>query len=181
MRNGGFPGTEFVCRQNVVTICLSMQLYPRSQISSHAKSGHCALARANRVFGTDAKRIRTKNTVMDKSKSSMGWLLYNIATLQPRGEARFKSSRTSGNALEQRQHALDGFAIRRVHEKHTVQPRLREYGLFLAEGAPPPFAMVGARAAGAHAAEGLVLLGDVPYAVIQSDPAGNRLDRKSVV
>jgi hypothetical protein len=23
-------------------------------------SGHCALARANRVFGTDEKRIRTK-------------------------------------------------------------------------------------------------------------------------
>jgi hypothetical protein len=32
-------------------------------------SGHCALARANRVFGTDEKRIRTKNTVTDKSNS----------------------------------------------------------------------------------------------------------------
>jgi hypothetical protein len=49
-----------------------MQLYPRSQISSHAKSGHCALARANRVFGTDEKRIRTKNTVMDKSNNGLG-------------------------------------------------------------------------------------------------------------
>jgi hypothetical protein len=29
-------------------------------------------ARANRVFGTDEKRIRTKNTVMDKSKSGLG-------------------------------------------------------------------------------------------------------------
>jgi len=28
----------------------------------------CALARANRVFRTDEKRIRTENTVMDKSK-----------------------------------------------------------------------------------------------------------------
>jgi len=34
------------------------------QISSHAGSGHCARARANRVFGPDEKRIRTKNTVM---------------------------------------------------------------------------------------------------------------------
>jgi len=39
---------------------------------SHAKSGHCALARANRVFGTDEKRIRTENTVMDKSKNGLG-------------------------------------------------------------------------------------------------------------
>jgi hypothetical protein len=38
--------------------------------------------RANRVFGTDEKRIRTKNTVMDKSKDGLGLLLYNIATLQ---------------------------------------------------------------------------------------------------
>jgi len=28
--------------------------------------GHCALARANRVFCTDKKRIRTENTVMKK-------------------------------------------------------------------------------------------------------------------
>jgi hypothetical protein len=39
-------------------------------------------ARANRVFGTDEKRIRTKNTVMDKSKDGLSLLLYNIATLQ---------------------------------------------------------------------------------------------------
>jgi hypothetical protein len=32
-------------------------------------------ARANRVFGTDEKRIRTKNTVMDKSKSGFGVVL----------------------------------------------------------------------------------------------------------
>jgi len=35
---------------------------------------HCALARANHVFGTDEKRIRTKNMVMDKSKGGLGWL-----------------------------------------------------------------------------------------------------------
>jgi len=29
-------------------------------------------ARANRVFGTDEKRIHTKNTVIDKSKTSLG-------------------------------------------------------------------------------------------------------------
>ena len=39
---------------------------------------HCALSRANRVFGTDKKRIRTKNAVMDKNKDSAG-VLYEIA------------------------------------------------------------------------------------------------------
>jgi hypothetical protein len=36
-------------------------------------------ARANHVFCTDKKRIRTKNAVMDKSKGGLGWLLYKIA------------------------------------------------------------------------------------------------------
>jgi len=46
---------------------------------SPAKCGHCALARADRVFGTDEKHIRTENTVMDKSKGGLGWFLYKIA------------------------------------------------------------------------------------------------------
>jgi len=33
----------------------------------------CALARANRVFRTDEKRIRTENTVMVNTKHSMGF------------------------------------------------------------------------------------------------------------
>ena len=36
-------------------------------------------ARANRDFGTDEKRIRTKITVMDKSNSGLGLLLSKIA------------------------------------------------------------------------------------------------------
>jgi len=39
----------------------------------------CALARANRDFGTDEKRIRTKITVMDKNKSGLRLLLSKIA------------------------------------------------------------------------------------------------------
>ena len=38
----------------------------------------CALARANRVFRADEKRIRTENTVLDKSESGLRWLLYKI-------------------------------------------------------------------------------------------------------
>jgi hypothetical protein len=33
--------------------------------------GCCALSRANREFGTDKKRIRTKFTVLDKSKRGL--------------------------------------------------------------------------------------------------------------
>jgi hypothetical protein len=36
-------------------------------------------ARANRVFCADEKRIRTENTVMDKSKDDTGLLLSKIA------------------------------------------------------------------------------------------------------
>jgi hypothetical protein len=39
--------------------------------------GHCALARANRVFRADEKRIRSENTVIDKNKDSAG-VLYKI-------------------------------------------------------------------------------------------------------
>jgi hypothetical protein len=39
----------------------------------------CALSRANRGFGTDIKRIRTKTTVIDKSKSGLGLPLSEIA------------------------------------------------------------------------------------------------------
>jgi len=40
---------------------------------------NCALARANRVFATDKKRIRTKTTVIDKSNHGLGLLLSKIA------------------------------------------------------------------------------------------------------
>jgi hypothetical protein len=36
-------------------------------------------ARANHVFCTDKKRIRTENAVMDKNKDGLGLLLYKIA------------------------------------------------------------------------------------------------------
>jgi hypothetical protein len=33
--------------------------------------GHCALSRANPVFGTDEKRIRAKNAVIDNNKGGV--------------------------------------------------------------------------------------------------------------
>jgi hypothetical protein len=46
---------------------------------SHVTSQLCALARANHVFGTDEKRIRTENTVIDKSKGGLDLFLSKIA------------------------------------------------------------------------------------------------------
>src|ERR1039457_4836537 len=43
--------------------------------------------RANHVSGTDEKHIRTRNTVMDKTKGGSDWLLCKIEPLQQR-EAR---------------------------------------------------------------------------------------------
>jgi len=39
-------------------------------------------ARANRVFCTDEKRIRTENTVIDKSNKRLGLSLYKIAEFE---------------------------------------------------------------------------------------------------
>jgi hypothetical protein len=47
-------------------------------------------ARANHVFGTDEKRIRTKNTVMDKSNHGLRLLLSKIADCV---RIRFSSAR----------------------------------------------------------------------------------------
>jgi hypothetical protein len=44
-------------------------------------------ARANRVSGTDEKHIRTRNTVMDKTKGGLDWLLCKIEPMRQR-EAR---------------------------------------------------------------------------------------------
>jgi len=44
-------------------------------ISAKVSDRSLRAARANRGFGTDEKRIRTKTTVMDKSKAGSGRLL----------------------------------------------------------------------------------------------------------
>jgi hypothetical protein len=56
--------------------------------------------RANRIFRTDEKRIRTENTVMDKGNSGPGLVLCNIAILkQPRGAVQ-RGSYSSERAEE---------------------------------------------------------------------------------
>jgi hypothetical protein len=50
---------------------------------------HCALTRANRVFCTDEKCIRTENAVMVNTKHGMG-VLYKIA--DPRGRLFVRAS-----------------------------------------------------------------------------------------
>ncbi|MBI5911220.1 MAG: hypothetical protein HY848_14870 [Betaproteobacteria bacterium] len=54
---------------------------PKSEVSSDVcryREAALRAARANRDFGTDMKRIRTKITVMDKSNNGFGLLLSKI-------------------------------------------------------------------------------------------------------
>jgi len=62
---------------------------------SYAKSGHCALTRANRVFCTDEEHIRAENTVMDKSRGGLGLFLPKIADC---ARIRFSSVRNRRSA-----------------------------------------------------------------------------------
>jgi hypothetical protein len=52
--------------------------------------------RANRVFGTDMKRIRTKDTVMDKSKGGLGWFFLQDRRLRADG---FSSAQQRNSAI----------------------------------------------------------------------------------
>jgi hypothetical protein len=68
--------------------------------------------RANRVFGADEKRIRTKNTVMNKSKSNFGFNLRSPIVCgqvhrphtigDPRGRAAVRASLKSIFEIEHR-------------------------------------------------------------------------------
>ena len=55
----------------------------------------CALARANRVFRTDEKRIRTENTVMDKSTNGFGLLLSKIVDCVRMGSSSVRNRRSA--------------------------------------------------------------------------------------
>jgi len=66
---------------------------------AHARSGHCA--RANRVFGTDEKRIRAENTALEKGKSGLAWFLskfyrhssmHSLSCMQALRSARFMAN-----------------------------------------------------------------------------------------
>jgi hypothetical protein len=52
--------------------------------------------RANRVFGTDMKRIRTKDTVMDKSRGGLGWFFLQDRRLRADG---FSSAQQRNSAI----------------------------------------------------------------------------------
>jgi len=59
-------------------------------------------ARANRDFGTDEKRIRTKITVMDKSNSGLGLPLYKIADCARMAFSSVRNRRSARTAFRPR-------------------------------------------------------------------------------
>jgi hypothetical protein len=62
--------------------------------------------RANRDFGTDMKRIRTKITVMDKSKGGLGWHLYKIADCARMCFSSVRNRRSARTASRPRKNTL---------------------------------------------------------------------------
>jgi len=58
-------------------------------------SGICALARANRVLGTDKKHIRTQNTVMDKSNNGLGFAFIQDRRLRAVGFSSAQNRHTA--------------------------------------------------------------------------------------
>jgi len=66
----------------------------------------CALARANRVFRADEKRMRTENTVMDKNKDSAG-VIYEIVDCARMCFSSVRNRRSARTAFCPRKKLLD--------------------------------------------------------------------------
>jgi len=71
--------------------------------------------RANLVSGTDEKRIRTRNKVMDKSKEGLVWLLSEILD---RARMCFSSVRNRGSARTGRRPRKGGRFFVRATSQH---------------------------------------------------------------
>jgi hypothetical protein len=59
-------------------------------------------ARANHVFCTDKKRIRTENAVVDKSKDGLGLSLYKIVDCVRTGSSSVRNRRSARTASRPR-------------------------------------------------------------------------------
>jgi len=53
---------------------LALQFDLFAYIRRCARSGHCALARANRIFCTNEKHFRTENAVMEKTGTARDFI-----------------------------------------------------------------------------------------------------------
>jgi len=104
--------------------------YSRSPI---AVKERCALSRANRVFRTDEKHIRTKNTVMDETLDSLSGFFSEIldgarmcfSSVRHRGSARTgrrprKLRRFSSTYPAIARQACFGADEKRIRTKNTV-------------------------------------------------------------
>jgi len=78
-------------------------------------------ARANRVFGTDKKRIRAKNTVLDKSKDGLGLLLYKIVDCVRTGLSSVRNRRSARTVFRPRKIPAVQQGWRRFKAPRTAQ------------------------------------------------------------
>jgi hypothetical protein len=80
--------------------------------------------RANRVFVTDEKRIRNKNTVMDRSKDGLGVFSSKIADCERTGSSsarKRRSARTGRRPRKFEYHSSTGLASTDCVDKRTLR------------------------------------------------------------
>jgi len=119
---------------------------------SPAKSGHCALARANRVFCTDEKRIRTENAVIDKSNHGVGLLLSKITDCVRIcfSSARNRRSARTGRRPRKLGHCSSMCGLKSIDSDVAAIARLRAPTVFLVRmksaSVPKPRLLIKAKA-----------------------------------
>jgi hypothetical protein len=70
--------------------------------SAATRGAELRAARANRVLGTDKKRIRTKNTVLVKSNNGWGLLSYTIVDCVRTGSSSVRNRRSARTVFRPR-------------------------------------------------------------------------------
>jgi len=78
-------------------------------------------ARANHVFCTDKKRIRTKNAVVDKGKDGLGLHLYTIVDCVRTGSSSVRNRRSARTVLRPRKIPALQQGWRRFKAPRTAQ------------------------------------------------------------
>src|SRR5512143_2309111 len=81
---------------------------------------------------------------------------------------------------QQREYRLEGRAVRRIQELRPGDARLVEDGLLVTERDEAALAVISAHARGADAAEGQLLVDEMPQRIVDGDAARDRLAQHSL-
>jgi len=96
---------------------------PGKDLRAAPRSKSSRGTRANRVFATDEKRIRSKNTVLIKSKDGIGFLykIVDCARMRFSSVRNRRSARTDSSSAQQTQLGNNGDAFFSRYLFHDFQ------------------------------------------------------------